>query len=89
MTVRQSAVTVKRSSAPDPSLERIQREHELSRALEAARTLQARLEMIGDRADDARSVRRLRDDLAHELATGNKIGVVERKVADDVDEAGG
>ena len=48
--------------------ERIQREHELNRALEAARSLQARLEMLGDRAGDVRVIRSLRDSLTRDLA---------------------
>jgi hypothetical protein len=47
--------------------ERRQREHELSRALEAARTLQERLELLGDRASDVAVVRSLRDSLARDL----------------------
>lgn len=49
-------------------LERRQREHELSEALAAARTLQARLELLGDRAADVAVVRALRDSLARDLA---------------------
>lgn len=52
---------------PSPSALRIQREHELNAALEAARSLQARLEMLGDRDADARWVRQLRDDMAQEV----------------------
>lgn len=48
--------------------ERRQREHELSEALTAARALQARLELLGDRAADAAVVRSLRDSLARDLA---------------------
>ena len=48
--------------------QRTQREHELNRALEAARTLQARLELLGDRAADVAVVRSLRDSLARDLA---------------------
>lgn len=47
--------------------EQIQREHELNGALEAARTLQARLEMLGDRHASVRWLRTLRNDLATEL----------------------
>lgn len=45
-----------------------QREHELNAALDAARKLQARLEMLGDRAADVAVVRSLRDSLARDLA---------------------
>lgn len=45
-----------------------QREHELNEALAAARKLQARLEMLGDRAADVQAVRSLRDSLARDLA---------------------
>lgn len=62
-----------------PSHERIQREHELNRALEAARALQARLEMLGDWPDDVRCVRALRDRLAERLT---KLGAF-RKVKRD------
>lgn len=57
-------MTLQRPAAARPSPTAVQREHELSRALEAARTLQARLEMLGDRPDDVRAVRLLRDSLA-------------------------
>lgn len=53
----------------DPALERRQREHELGRALEAARTLQERLELGGDHPFEVRVVRELRDRLAGELAS--------------------
>lgn len=56
-----------RATVPNPAHERIQREHELNRALEAARSLQARLEMLGDRQANVRSVRRLRDEIAGEI----------------------
>lgn len=48
-------------------LERIQREHELHRALQAARTLQERLELLGDRDYLVRIVREMRDGLAADL----------------------
>lgn len=48
--------------------ERRQRAHELNEALTAARALQARLELLGDRAADAAVVRSLRDSLARDLA---------------------
>lgn len=46
---------------------RIQREHELAKALEAARHLQAWLEMLGDRRADVEAIRLLRDSLATDL----------------------
>ena len=48
--------------------ERIQRTYELNRALEAARTLEARLELLGDRRGDVEVVRSLRNSLARDLA---------------------
>lgn len=45
-----------------------QREHELTEALTAARSLQARLEMLGDRPDDVRAIHGLRDRLAADVA---------------------
>ena len=48
--------------------ERRQRAHELEAALTAARALQARLEMLGDRVADVAVVRSLRDSLARDLA---------------------
>ena len=54
------------SPARDPR-ERVQREHELHNALEAARTLQARLELLGDRQASVRWLRTLRDDLAAQI----------------------
>ena len=50
----------------NPSLEAVQREHELGRALEAARLLQSRLELLGDHVDDVLWVRQLRDRLVGE-----------------------
>lgn len=47
--------------------ERRQREHELNGALEAARLLQARLELLADRAADVAVVRSLRDSLARDM----------------------
>lgn len=47
--------------------ERTQREHELNRALEAARALQERLE-LADLNGHARGVHRIRDDVAGRLA---------------------
>jgi hypothetical protein len=46
---------------PDPRLERVQREHELSRAYAAAKTLEERLELAGldDLAVSARRIRAL------------------------------
>lgn len=61
-------MSLRRPAAVRPSPERVQREFELHRALEAARHLQARLELLGDHADDVRSVRGIRDDLAGGLA---------------------
>lgn len=49
------------------ALERIQRRHELDRALEAARTLHCRLELLLDHPDDAAWARGLRDRLADAL----------------------
>lgn len=49
------------------SQERRQREHELNRALEAARTLQERLEMLGDRRGDVAVIVSLRDSLARDM----------------------
>lgn len=48
--------------------ERRQREWELAKALEGARSLQARLEMLGDRTFDVQIIRSLRDSLARQLA---------------------
>lgn len=48
--------------------ERRQREYELDKALVAARALQARLELLGDRAHDVALVHSLRDSLARDLA---------------------
>lgn len=48
--------------------ERIQRAHELDTALTLARALQARLEMLGDRAADVKVVESLRNSLARDLA---------------------
>lgn len=47
--------------------ERIQRGWELGRALEAARTLEARLELLGDRRPDVEAVRGIRNSLAGDL----------------------
>lgn len=52
-----------------PAHERTQREHELSRALEAARTLRSRLELLGDHTADIRSVHDLQDRLAAEIGS--------------------
>lgn len=68
MSIRPAPGAVHPGDSPDPELERIQREHELSTALEAARHLQARLELLGDRVASVRWLRTLRDDLATELA---------------------
>jgi hypothetical protein len=55
---------------PDPgALDRRQREFELYQALIAARKLQERLEMLGDRATDVRVVQSLRNSLADDLAS--------------------
>lgn len=66
-----SATTLQRPAAtrpsPDPARVQIQREHELNRALEVVRALQARPEMSGDRAEDVRYFRQLRNDLAREI----------------------
>lgn len=48
-------------------LEHIQRAHEIGRALDAARKLQERLEMLGDREADVAVVRSLRDSLSRDL----------------------
>jgi hypothetical protein len=50
------------------ALERRQREWEIAKALEEARALQSRLEMLGDRSFDVQIIRSLRDSLARELA---------------------
>jgi hypothetical protein len=55
-------------------LERVQRDHELNRALEAARTLQGRLEMLGDRAADVAIIRSLRDSLARDQLDAERGG---------------
>jgi len=47
--------------------ERRQREHELTEALLAARHLQARLEMLGDRREAVREIVLLRNELAFDL----------------------
>lgn len=47
---------------PDPRLELIQREHELARAYDAARTLRERLELAGLN-DAAAAVKRIQDDI--------------------------
>lgn len=60
-------MTLQRPAALPPSSAHVQREHEVNRALEAARLLQARLEMLGDRAADVAAIRRLRDSLAGDL----------------------
>lgn len=57
--------------------EAVQREHELTRALEAARTLQERLEMLGDRANDVAIIVSLRNSLGRDLALLGTV-VVER-----------
>lgn len=54
--------------ARERAADRRQRGHELNEALTAARTLQARLELLGDRAVDVAVVRSLRDSLARDLA---------------------
>lgn len=54
------------SRARSPEI--VQREHELNEALTAARALQARLEMLGDRPHAVNIVRHLRDGLATDLA---------------------
>lgn len=48
--------------------ERAQRAHELETTLTLARALQARLEMLGDRAADVKVVESLRNSLARDLA---------------------
>lgn len=56
--------------SPAPAVrapEAVQREYELHHALEATRRLQARLEMLGDRAADVAVVHSLRDSLARDL----------------------
>lgn len=53
--------------SPDARLERSRREHKLREAIETARSLQARLEMLRDRDDDVRVVRAFRADLAGEI----------------------
>jgi hypothetical protein len=63
-------VTALRPAWPAPSeLDHRQREWELAKALTAARQLQERLEMLGDRSLDVRVVQSLRNSLAHDLAT--------------------
>ena len=47
---------------PDPVLEHVQREHELSRAYAAAKTLEERLELAGLEAS-ARTVRGIREEI--------------------------
>lgn len=54
-------------TATSAALERRQRAHELEQALAAARALQARLELLGDRSADVRVARSLRDSLARDL----------------------
>lgn len=70
MTIRQgrrfAAPSCAHSHAAD---ERCQREFELNEALKAARALQARLELLGDRAADVAIVRSMRDSLARDLAS--------------------
>lgn len=53
---------------PTRTPEQVQREHELNKALEAARLLQERLEMLGDRQASVRWLRTLRNDLTTEIA---------------------
>lgn len=53
--------------ARERATDRRQREHELNEALTAARALQARLELLRDRAADVAVVRSLRDSLARNL----------------------
>lgn len=61
-----------RPSSPD--FERVQREHELNGALVTARTLQARLEILGDRALDVAVIVSLRHSLARDLvANGSAV----------------
>jgi hypothetical protein len=84
MTVRQSAA----ARPPNHTAEQRQREHELVEALLAARHLQARLEMLGDRLDDVRATVELRHSLAAQLA-GARMDVPGIVLAsDDVDEDG-
>jgi hypothetical protein len=45
----------------------VAREHELARAYDAAKTLQARLEMLGDHEPEVRAVRMLRAALGTEI----------------------
>jgi hypothetical protein len=71
------------------ALDRRQREHELTEALTAARHLQARLEMLGDRQAEVRELLLLRNDLATELAgLAGDLSLPPRIVlaSDDVDE---
>lgn len=53
---------------PDPTLERIQREHELGRAYEAAKLLEERLELA---AMNPRPARRIRKDIVETFALLN------------------
>jgi hypothetical protein len=75
-----------RVTAPARSPEQIQREHELNEALEAARSLQARLEMLGDRPEDVRSIRRLRDELVRGIAQNTDRQIVDVDVDVHVDD---
>lgn len=72
MTIRQRGLAAATSSPQDSStvgpIERRQREWELSEAVSAARSLQARLELVGDRQRDVAVIHSLRDSLARDLA---------------------
>lgn len=62
-------MTALRPAWPAPNdLDRRQREFELHQALVAARKLQERLEMLGDRRIDVRVIQSLRNSLAADLA---------------------
>ena len=67
MTIPEQRRFAAPTSPQNRSPETIQREHELNRALEAARTLQERLELLGDRAGDVAVVVSLRNSLARDL----------------------
>lgn len=67
MTLRRPGSAAPATYPQDSGDLRRQREFELAKALSAARQLQARLEMLGDRAADVAVVRSLRDSLARDL----------------------
>lgn len=67
MTIRHGLCFAASSYPQNRTDERRQRGYELDRALQAARALQARLEMLGDRAGDVAAIRVLRDSLTRDL----------------------